>query len=335
MQQVATLREAVCDAYEAERKTALLEAKGGNISDPVLVPSDPFGGDWLPARTSFLPFASPAAMRCVEGSERMTFVDALLHKFLVARGFDVTSAAARFLAFRRLVLEHGLSFVLDDEIRLCLRQGLFHFLPLHVDPQQFRPIMAVTPRRLDWSTVTVQKMKKAWFFVAMTVLSLAPTAQDRGIILTNSVKGAGPSNIKVEFMKFMLGAVRHAMPVKLGAGFIANQPKAFQWIIWPIFRQLMSEKMRERMHIIGDCYTEAVDFCGRNVVPEEMGGGRVIDTAQEIQLQLQLVEIVSRAALSGEYCDSVVVPYCRPVPWETRWRLCAFCGFSHARFKQS
>ena len=65
--------------------------------------------------------------------DSVTFCDAVMYKFALTRKYDLPSAAKRFLHFRKLVLENGLVFGLDDDIRAGLGLGVFHFPPpVHV-----------------------------------------------------------------------------------------------------------------------------------------------------------------------------------------------------------
>jgi hypothetical protein len=204
---------------------------------------------------------------------------ATLTKFVIVRGLDVESAAVRFLELRKLVLQHNLSFsYYDPGVQNALKTGAFDCVP-HMEPTCGRPVICMRPRLIDWEAHSVHDGKKAWFYAVMTCLTYTPTAQSHGIVICNSMKSASLFTMNSEFRAMLSQGINHALPVRVHRAFIANEPFIFGSIMWPILKNLLSKKIRERMVVVGKVYDAVLADLPAAAVPPEMGGTRAPDIA--------------------------------------------------------
>ena len=255
--------------------------------------ADPFDGSWLPPRgfPAQLPPDMPSLVTdfvsCDSVQEGgLTFAESLLIKFVVMRKGDAASAADRFLHCRKMVIENELTFVVDDDVRAAASVGFMHVFPPS-EATKNHPLIVVLPRRLDWSKITVKQAKKLWFCVVMLVANMSIEAQRSGVAVTNSMKDVGFANICMEFQKFLLTAVHKCVPFRVASGFIANQPFLFGSIVYPVMQNLLSEKLRSRMHVIGSKYHKAEAYFGTNeMLLVEMGGRLDVDNDKAVKAMM-------------------------------------------------
>eukprot|EP00672_Neobodo_designis_P020656 CAMPEP_0174853196 /NCGR_PEP_ID=MMETSP1114-20130205/27445_1 /TAXON_ID=312471 /ORGANISM="Neobodo designis, Strain CCAP 1951/1" /LENGTH=322 /DNA_ID=CAMNT_0016087817 /DNA_START=43 /DNA_END=1011 /DNA_ORIENTATION=+ len=205
---------------------------------------------------------------------QLSSLDALLLKFLILRRLDSESAATRFLAFRTLVIEHDLVWSFSHtDVQAGLQSNAFHFVPV-IEPQEHRPVVALFPRRIDYKTLEIQQVKRAWFFGMMTAVTWTPTAQTAGMVLLNSLKDVSMAQMNSEFRNFLSQAINRAMPARFARSFLANEPFIFGTVLWPLFKYAISEKIRSRMSVVGTNYELILAALPPRCVPEEMGGER-------------------------------------------------------------
>lgn len=230
----------------------------------------------------------------LEFHSKLSLVHALIFKFLLARSFRVESAADRFLNMRTLCIENNLVWNMDDpDVQKGLSLGMFHFVP-KIEAEENRPCVALLMRKLDWEKVTVPMMKKTWFFCVMTVCTWTPVSQTSGVIIFNNMKDVGLAQVKIEFQRWVAGAVQGCVPMRIHAAYIANEPWLVGNIMFPVFKQLLSEKLRSRLHAIGSDYSKLAAL-PKGCIPDEMGGKRVLDS-NEVRAEL-LVEYDYRTYL--------------------------------------
>lgn len=288
--------------------------KWGDRPEPVTPDQDKFFCDTDPF--SFLPPAIPQPLLpadlVVEFPELKSTVkcvaDAIFVKFLITRRFKIEEVAERFLNLRQLIIEHELSFTMDDDVRIAVSLGVFHFLPIKIDKGTGCPVFTVTPRNLNWEKGTVRQMKKGWFFAAWTLISSTAAAQAMGIVLQNSMKDFAPSSqAKVEFAKFFASAIQKCLPSRLHIGFIANAPWGVRNIMFPILTQFLGKKIRARIHMIDDP-KPIHDFFGpwqKTLILNEIGSGERKVDEKSIAKQLDEAEkmcaaiTLSRAAAAA------------------------------------
>jgi hypothetical protein len=130
------------------------------------------------------------------------YIDALCIRFLASRKGDVETAAPRFVAFTRAVIDHDLSFALDADIITGLSQSFMLFLTPSGDvntDSAGRPVIHFLPRNVDYSKASVRQMKKTWFFVLMNIAFSCPAAQQLGIVVVNNLKDSTRAAFNMEF----------------------------------------------------------------------------------------------------------------------------------------
>lgn len=131
-----------------------------------------------------------------------SYIDSLCHLFISSRRGDVETAAQRFVAFTNAVADHNLSFALDADILAGLSlQFVLLLAPsgLVNTDSNGRPVVHILSRNINYSTVSVQQMKKTWFFVIMQIAFSCPAAQQRGIVVINNLKNVSRSAFNIEF----------------------------------------------------------------------------------------------------------------------------------------
>lgn len=214
------------------------------------------------------------AFRC-DGPED----ERLAAQFLAARNGDEDSACARYGRFKRLVAEFGLTTRLEDDLKRSIARGTIFVVG---DRDRIdRPIICVDPGALDWSTTTVDEMRRLWFFQIMRAVE-PQSAQLRGVVLIIVADHMGPSKIKMAFQKFVARAVQECMPFKVGQLFVVNQPWLFGSLIWPIIKVLLKEKIRRRISVIGRDYAALHHVVALEAVPVGAGGTLVLDPVAEL-----------------------------------------------------
>ncbi len=109
-------------------------------------------------------------------------LDEILVAFLVSRKLDFESAAKRYFKFVNLVVSNSLVMEVDDDVLAGLSVGVFHFYPPTIDSASGGPVITVIPRNMNWSKVTTQQIKKAWFYAAMTTILHVKAAQNTWLL---------------------------------------------------------------------------------------------------------------------------------------------------------
>ncbi len=205
-------------------------------------------------------------------TETFTFADSLMIKFIAARSGQVASAAERFLHYRKLVIEHRLTFVVDDDVRAAAALGFMHTFPPSPATKN-HPLVVVLPRQMNWKKVSVLQAKKLWFVMAIKASSMSVDAQRKGIAVTNSMEGTGFGNFCMEFQVFLLSAVHQCMPMRIAVAFIANQPFLFGSVIFPLMQKMLPKKIQSRIIVIGKKYEKAAAYFGSGeMLLPEIGG---------------------------------------------------------------
>jgi hypothetical protein len=286
-------RQRVVEVYAQQKE----ECTDTAVRAVVFADADPFHPSWLPAEAG-ADWSLPVTYRDTTRFRDDAFVtekllgahldfhqslnihSALLLKFVLVRRLDVDSAATRFLCFRRLVIEHDLKFTFaNHEVQHGLSSNAFHFVPV-IEPISHRPCVALYLRRMNYERYSVKALKRAWFFGVMSAICWTPTTQTDGMLLTNSLKDVGLANLNGEFRNFISTAINHALPVRVGAAYLANEPFLFGSVLWPLFKNLLSKKIRSRVKVVGKNYQGVLADLPPQCVPIEMGGERPNDEAE-------------------------------------------------------
>ncbi len=141
------------------------------------------------------------------------YIESLCHCFLASRKGDVETAAQRFVAFTRAVIDHDLSFALDPDVIAGLSLSFILLLTpsgrINADASG-RPIIHFLPRNVDYSKASVHQMKKTWFFVLMHVALSCPAAQQLGVVVVNNLKDATRAAFNMEFQGELARHVQNA-----------------------------------------------------------------------------------------------------------------------------
>jgi hypothetical protein len=288
---VAALQQ--CEELVAQAYRDTREQTADAMTNPVFKNSNPFVGSWIPTAASATALSltpswrhrgalADAAYRdgklfgaAPEWLDTLAFAQQLVVKFLLCRDLDAKDAADRFLLFRSMVIENGLVFTADDvDVQLGLTLGVFHFDPVY--DAEGRPVVGVVVRKMDWEKMTLEQMKKCWFYCIMSVLHSTPVAQTHGMVLTNTMKDFGYSNMKPAFSKFLMNAVRKALPVRIHAAFVGNEGMLFGYVMWPLMKSGLSDKMRARVTVMGTDYSKAKAVLPLRCVPTEFDGERAL-----------------------------------------------------------
>lgn len=297
---LSVTKAAIQDEYTA-RRSAGLTSSSSDASDsdadlPVLSrEADVFASPWMRQRATIAKLPPDvAALVAPEALAKMTFVDGVIIRFLVARDFRVASVVQRFLNFRELVITHDLSFSLSDEIIKASETGLMHFIEPNSSTKN-HAVLVIFPRNLDWNKVTVPQMKRLWLYTVLSVASVSIAACETGTIMENSLQGIGMKNICIEFQKFVATGIQQCVPLRLHHGFIANQPWLFGSVMFPLLKNLLSEKLRKRIEIVGSEYEKVHAFFDNDLrcVLNEMGGQLTLtpaDAARHLSLVTVTVE---------------------------------------------
>ena len=305
---------------EADNKTLQEASKS-------LLDEDPFSSTWVPASSTLPSFPTRevhAAMKSdrskpeqfvekanlrdyvsdnkhhllamtVEDMRSVSWLDALLFRFALTRKFDVASATSRFLKFRTLVIDNGLIFNIDDDVKAALALGVFQLAPqfsscmlnpeecnsIQITPEEYHPrtpVLLMRARLMDWTKIKVEAFRKGWFYFVMNAFCSDYIAQTNGVVVVQSMKDFGFANVKMEWQKFVMGAVTQCLPVKIGAGFIANQSWMFGNVMAPVMKSFMSDKVRKKMNVVGTDYAPAIKALGKHRLFEEAGGEATIPT---------------------------------------------------------
>jgi hypothetical protein len=210
--------------------------------------------------------------------------DEVLFMFAQCRGFDMQSAAQRYIRFMKIYEEYSLSFEETPEVTKGLSQEIFHSGRFDLSG---RPVLIGTVRNLDWRRITPREMQKTWFFCVWKALCSTALAQSQGIVIVVIAKGISPSLFHREFHGFVAKAVQECMPMKVHRLFILNQPCFFSSIIWPLLSQLFSAKIRQRIVMVGKNYELLQDHVPIESIPPAWLGQDMPDDAPEVGASAQ------------------------------------------------
>ena len=247
----------------------------------------------------------------VDWLRSLSFPAALLFKWVAALPLTPSwsvAASTKFLTLRRLCFHHGLRFRVDDpDVAAGLALGVFHTAPVF-EPTEGCPVIAQLPRRLRWAEangdagkpgaaaadasgaassmpVTPEQMTRAWFYALLAAASTAPTAQTVGLVLLTDCEGAAYANTHSGFMRAVQGLMQ-AMPVRVRRVIVGNEPGWFRTLLWPVIRAALSDKMKQRVSVIGakrrDQGEPILAALPASCVPTGMGGTRDMDSAAAV-----------------------------------------------------
>ena len=110
----------------------------------------------------------------------------------------------------------------------------------------------------------------------VTVMSEAlkdPDVQRMGIVLINDVNGVKLKNLDPAAIKFIMGNVLPAMPVRVARICIFNPPWILGHVVFPIVFSFMSKKLRGRIAVLnGDNPEKLHPYIPSSALPAEHGG---------------------------------------------------------------
>jgi len=97
--------------------------------------------------------------------------------------------------------------------------------------------------------------------------------QRSGIVIINDVRGVGLKNLDPAAVKFIMGNVFPAMPVRVGKICLFNPPWVIGHIILPIVLTFLSKKLRGRITVVNGSDTAKLSpFFPSAALPAELGG---------------------------------------------------------------
>lgn len=293
------------DQYTEPCSASLLDALLKEV--PLYKESSPFGASWIPHaitdttlltswREASVLESNPDVVRASLGAtlewlNALSFPDAMMFKFLLARDWDQESATERFLAFRKLIIEYDLTFNGNHpDVQLGFSLGALH-MSCPTEPKEGRPVIAILPQKFDWEKITTAKMRRAAFYGQLVVCHSTPIAQIKGVVLTNNMANLGYSNVNTEMASFMSTAMSKCLPLRISVGYIANQPWIFGTVVWPIMKRGFSDKIRDRLHVIGEDYKLVLEALPIEIIPRGMGGERVLDGQEGMHQALRCLDL--------------------------------------------
>ena len=95
----------------------------------------------------------------------------------------------------------------------------------------------------------------------------------RGLVHVGNLSGFSLSNFNKDFMRAMLRSVFGAMPVRVMALRVCNNPFVFR-IVFAFVSPFFPKKMKERMKVLGSEYDDGLaEVLPRESIPEALGGG--------------------------------------------------------------
>jgi tyrosine-protein phosphatase non-receptor type 9 len=142
-----------------------------------------------------------------------------------------------------------------------------------------RAVIHVRLKLHDKSKFTPDDTKRAWHYLVMRALARDARTQARGVIFVSDMHDSTMANLDPAVPKAIIGALRECVPMRVHNGFIVR-PRWFFSLVFPIVRAFMSEKMKRRIHNLGD---DLEDLCSRvspsSILPRELGGEAFPDDA--------------------------------------------------------
>ena len=206
-----------------------------------------------------------AVRTACNGKEAPPFLaDEHPYKFAACRGFDMHSAAQRYIRFMQLYLEYDLSFDETPDVSKGIGLGVLNIGQFDT---KGHPLIIGAIRNLDWKKISAKEMQKTWFYCIWKALSSSPVAQSQGIVLVLIASGISVSIFNREFHGFVAKAVQECMPMKVERLFVLNQPWFFSRLIWPLLSQLFSAKIRQRIVMVGKNYDIMQEYVPFEAIP--------------------------------------------------------------------
>jgi len=156
----------------------------------------------------------------------------------------------------------------DPELLRVLKTGLVRLVP--VADSEGRAALVVQPKRHVPAKTSALQILHTWHYVIMKALK-SPRCQERGVILVGDFGGAAFGNLDLRVPKAILGAIGKAVPLRLHRACIIR-PFLLMRLVLPIIKMFMSEKLRQRLQVLGgpqDLEKYGVDM---KKLPSDVGG---------------------------------------------------------------
>uniref|UniRef100_A0A7S2XCS9 CRAL-TRIO domain-containing protein n=1 Tax=Lotharella oceanica TaxID=641309 RepID=A0A7S2XCS9_9EUKA len=99
----------------------------------------------------------------------------------------------------------------------------------------------------------------------------SPRCQERGVVFVGDLGGAAFGNLDLRVPKAILGAIGKAVPLRLHRACIVR-PFMLMRLVIPIIKMFMSEKMRQRLQVLGGPEQLAKHGLEMKKLPEDVGG---------------------------------------------------------------
>eukprot|EP00618_Florenciella_parvula_P007694 CAMPEP_0119468070 /NCGR_PEP_ID=MMETSP1344-20130328/1988_1 /TAXON_ID=236787 /ORGANISM="Florenciella parvula, Strain CCMP2471" /LENGTH=282 /DNA_ID=CAMNT_0007500505 /DNA_START=196 /DNA_END=1044 /DNA_ORIENTATION=- len=203
-------------------------------------------------------------------------VDEVLLRFLRVMKFNVTKAAARYVAHWDAREEWGygpapLTYsALPDDVKKATSLGFLQ-VPFGVRDKTGRQIVLAYPGRMDWSIIEDDNSVKHLMWYVMDVALRDEETQKKGVLIINNMAGASRDSMNRNAIQGVLHSLQNLIPVRLGGIRLFNQPWFFSWI-FPVVSMFMKAKLRERIRVLGTDYAALGEWCEPPSIPEQLGG---------------------------------------------------------------
>jgi hypothetical protein len=199
--------------------------------------------------------------------------DAFLLRFLRARKFDYDKAYNLLLNHYHVRAEYSEHFqnFKPSAVKDLLQTGVSIVLPK--PDKQGRTILYYRPGMWDPEKNSIFDLLKI-NILNLELMILEESTQVNGIVFLADVGSFGLhhlKNMERDYAKLMAACLQDAMPLRMKAAMIHNEPAIFA-TVFALFRPFIKEKLKGRMTFNGSNYKNIVKECGADCLPQELGG---------------------------------------------------------------